>query len=67
MTAVEWLKRQYIERGETLPSGVFQEALEMEKDQIIEAFDFDGYREGEPWITNGHQYYQDVVKTKNNE
>jgi len=33
-TAVEWLKQQYIERGETLPSGVFQEALEMEKEQM---------------------------------
>jgi hypothetical protein len=37
MTAVEWLKQQYIERGETLPSGVFQEALEKEKQQIINA------------------------------
>jgi hypothetical protein len=34
-TAVQWLKQQYIERGETLPLGVFQEALEMEKDQMI--------------------------------
>lgn len=39
-TAVEWLKRQYIERGETLPSGVFQEALEMEKEQIEDAIDY---------------------------
>ncbi len=34
MTAVEYLKQQYIERGETLPSGVFQEALEMEQKQM---------------------------------
>ena len=34
MTAVEYLKQQYIERGETLPSGVFQEALEMEREQM---------------------------------
>ena len=34
-TAVEWLKQQYIERGETLPSGVFQEAKEMERDTLI--------------------------------
>lgn len=33
-TAVEWLRQQYIERGETLPSGVFQEALEMEREQM---------------------------------
>jgi flagellar biosynthesis component FlhA len=34
MTAVEYLKQQYIERGETLPLGVFQEALEMEQEQM---------------------------------
>jgi hypothetical protein len=36
-TAVRWLKEQYIDRGETIPSGVFQEALEMEREQIVEA------------------------------
>ena len=36
-TAIQWLKEQYIERGETIPLGVFQEALEMEKEQIIDA------------------------------
>lgn len=35
-TAVQWLKEQYIDRGETIPSGVFQEALEKEKEQIVE-------------------------------
>ena len=28
--AVEYLKSEYIKRGDTLPSGVFQDALEME-------------------------------------
>jgi len=37
-TVVEWLKEQYIERGETLPSGVFQEALEMEQKQLKEMY-----------------------------
>lgn len=37
-TAVQWLKEQYIDRGETIPSGVFQEALEKEKEQIIQAY-----------------------------
>lgn len=37
-TAVEWLKEQYIERGETLPLGVFQEALEMEQKQLKEMY-----------------------------
>jgi len=35
-TAVQWLKEQYIDRGETIPSGVFQEALEKEKEQMID-------------------------------
>ena len=38
MTAVEYLKQQYIERGETLPAGVFQEALEMEQQQLKEMY-----------------------------
>jgi hypothetical protein len=38
MTAVEYLKQQYIERGETLPLGVFQEALEMEQQQLKEMY-----------------------------
>lgn len=37
-TAIQWLKEQYIERGETLPLGVFQEALEKEKEQLKKAF-----------------------------
>ena len=36
-TAVQWLKQQYNERGGTLPSGVFQDALDMEKEQITNA------------------------------
>jgi hypothetical protein len=38
MTAVEYLKQQYIERGETLPSGVFQEALDMEREQLKQMY-----------------------------
>jgi len=34
-TAMQWLKEQYIERGETIPLGVFEEALEKEKEQSI--------------------------------
>lgn len=33
-SAIEWLKEQYNMRGETLPSGVFQEAKEMEYRQF---------------------------------
>ena len=37
-TAVEWLKEQYNKRGGTLPSGVFQEAKEMERQQKFNEF-----------------------------
>ena len=32
-TAVEFLKKEYIKRGDCLPSGVFKDALEMESKQ----------------------------------
>lgn len=51
-TAVEWLKQQYIERGETLPSGVFQEALDMEREQLKEMY------------LNGIQNYDPTFKRK---
>jgi hypothetical protein len=41
-TAIQWLKEQYIERGETLPLGVFEEAKEMEIKQLIKAH-IDGF------------------------
>ena len=60
-TAVEWLKQQYIQRGDTLPSGVFEEAKQMEKGQIVNAFDCDGSPQpGEKWISNGEQYYNET-------
>jgi len=44
-TAVEWLKQQYIECGDTLPSGVFEQAKQMDKERIMKAYN-DGYRDG---------------------
>ena len=41
-TAIQWLKEQYIERGETIPLGVFKEAFEKEKEQIKKA-NIDGF------------------------
>ena len=55
-TAVQWLKEQYIDRGETIPSGVFQEALQKEKEQIENAYE-DGknlIQYEDEW---GEQYY----------
>ena len=53
-TAVQWLKEQYIDRGETIPSGAFQEALEMERVQIKKA-NMDGYKEGCTYHSFDHQ------------
>jgi hypothetical protein len=37
--------------------------LETEKQQIIDAFDCDGSADpGEPWITNGQQYFDKTYK-----
>jgi len=55
-TAVQWLKEQYIDRGETIPSGVFQEALEKEKEQIMEAF-VNGKNKPRHIFQLGEQYY----------
>ena len=66
-TAVEWLKEQYIERGETLPSGVFQEAKAMEKEQIVQAWDKRGSRIVPRYFLeeniNGEQYYNETYQS----
>jgi hypothetical protein len=39
----------------------FSRFLQMEKEQIIEAFDCDGSPQpGEVWISNGEQYYNET-------
>ena len=69
-TAIQWLKEQYINRGETLPSGVFQEALEMEKEQIKSGFE-DGIAEAAneqhgrlDYNMDAEQYYNTEYKSK---
>lgn len=68
MTAVEWLQEQYHLRGEALPSGVFQEAKQMEKRQIQNAFDDGEFNvhnskrdEGFEYET-AEQYYDETYK-----
>ena len=62
-TAVQWLKEQYIDRGQTIPSGVFQEALELEREQIVQAHnrgiwpDLVAYDDGE-------EYYAETYNNK---
>lgn len=67
LTAVEWLKQQYIQRGDTLPSGVFEQAKKMEKEQIMDAH-IEGQRvfDKHPhthWTNDqAEQYYNEMYK-----
>ena len=75
-TAVEWLIEQLVELDKELdgrrksddstvikinPTKIYKQAKQMEKEQIIEAFDCDGSPQpGEVWISNGEQYYSET-------
>ena len=63
-TAVQWLKEQYIDRGETIPSGVFQEALEMERDQIVEAHNRVILPDKLVAYDDGEEYYAETYNNK---
>jgi hypothetical protein len=64
VTAVQYLKQQYIERGETLPSGVFQEALEMEKKQLKEMY-LKGIENYDPTFKRKSQWTEATESTFN--
>jgi hypothetical protein len=74
-TAIQWLKEQYIERGETLPLGVFEEAKKMERQQILLAHttgynDCYKYHKGLTKLITpqgADEYYNKNYKTNNNE
>jgi len=62
-TAVEWFLQELIRCGwfkEGQINITLEQAKQMEKEQIVEAFDFDGYREGETWVSSGEQYYNET-------
>lgn len=71
-TALEWFKNWMIE-GSFNPTIeeielAYQKALKMERDQIIDAFDHDGYvNHGEHWISNGIEYYNKTFKNYNHD
>ena len=56
-TAVEWLEKICNDRGYHLMSEYFEQAKEMEKQQIIDAYAF-GYDE------LGEQYYNETFKSE---
>jgi ABC-type ATPase with predicted acetyltransferase domain len=55
-TAVEWVIEQYINKNRGLE--VFMKAIQMEKEQIIEAHGAKQYHK----TVNGEQYYNETYK-----
>ena len=64
MTSIEFLKAEYIKRGDSLPSGVFEDAKEMHKAEMIKfANDFWNWAKGGDFdISDAEQYYQETFK-----
>jgi len=60
MTSIEWLKAEYIKRGDCLPSGVFEEAKEMHKAEIADAWEMGRFNIDDFGL--GEEYYQDTFK-----
>jgi hypothetical protein len=67
-TAVDWLLDQLLKDGyiERLPVLQFQQAKEMEKQQIIDAIDsfYDYKNWSDELPTKGKQYYNETFKNK---
>jgi hypothetical protein len=59
-TAVEWLIEKMHKNIEWIPIPMQEQAKEMEKEQIIDAFDT-GRRKGD-WIFDGEKYYEETYK-----
>ena len=66
MTAVEWLVKKYFEDYNVLISELeFQQAIEIEKQQIIDAFNLGQQKEAkQEFWTKGEQYYNETFKNK---
>ena len=64
-TAVEWLIEELNDNGFShldLATDIIKQAKEMEKEQIIDAFDT-GRRKGD-WIFDGEKYYEETYKNE---
>jgi hypothetical protein len=70
MTAVEWLEERLNRNGLGLTIEEIKQAKEMEKEQIIDAYQNGGINgqifalTRETNIENGEQYYNETFKTK---
>jgi HEPN domain-containing protein len=70
-SAVEWLEKELKKIPFANPKEVFEQAKEMEKQQIIDAWE-NGYEHGacvneDEAKYHGIQYYNETFKNKNNE
>jgi hypothetical protein len=66
-TAIEWLEEQMKTWGD-LPrwqkDDIIQQAKEMEKQQVIDAFDEGVHYGSEPVFTAGERYYTETFKSE---
>ena len=65
-TAVEWLMEEYI-NGLSINLQIMKKALEMEKEQIIDAFEFAWYEWAEMTPNVAENYYNETFKQQENE
>ena len=66
LTAVEWLIHQYIKDG-LFKKGVYEQAIEMEKQQIIDAFGIGCHHESKRLVGYqdiAEQYYSETYGSK---
>jgi len=59
MTSIEFLKQEYIKRGDSLPSGVFEDAKEMHKKEMCEFAEFVA-----TYIDKNKNVYGDMLHAK---
>jgi len=62
MTSIEFLKAEYIIRGDSLPSGVFEDAKEIHKAEIADAWEMGRFNIDDFGL--GEEYYQETFVSK---
>ena len=62
-TAVDWLYERFLFAGYAAPSEWKEKAKQMEKEQIIEAYQQGCFDDG-PNFTNAEQYYNETYERK---
>ena len=68
-TAVEWLKQKWYSDENDITDETFEQAKEMEKQQIVESFSLgiishhDAFKNQNKW-NNGEEYYNETFKSE---